>query len=209
MGIARARERLRLEGVHFAVRIIDAEQLSDIGRARRILVIQTEGRRDRDPLRPQDGSRAPLNHIVLVDGDDIVWNYGSCHAGNEEYASGIMHGIVLGAAQAGLGSQQAIASADCQAAVEPPLPTAEIVPFPAARRVGQIRKTAAYIASAPPKVAASHLAMQADKLTAGLSRKGLPQAAIAAEVAAYRSAVQAEVWRQVLTPKPNRPEGSA
>lgn len=77
---------------------------------------------------------------------------------------------------------------------------AEIIPFPASRRIGQIRKTATYIASATPRVAESHLQMQLDKLAKGLARKGLPQKVIAAEVAAYRSALQAEIWRAVLTP---------
>ena len=75
-----------------------------------------------------------------------------------------------------------------------------IVPFPAARRVGQIRKTAAYMAIATPRVAESHLQMQLDKLAKTLARKGIKPAAIAAEVAAYRTAIQAELWHQMLTP---------
>lgn len=75
-----------------------------------------------------------------------------------------------------------------------------IVPFPAARRVGQIRKTAAYMAIASPRVAESHLQMQLDKLTKTLAKKGIAPEAVAAEVAAYRAAIQAELWRQVLTP---------
>lgn len=77
---------------------------------------------------------------------------------------------------------------------------AMIVPFPASRRVGQIRKTAAYLASAAPKVAEAHAQMQMDKLTKSLARKGVGPEAIATEVSAYRSALQAELWRQVLTP---------
>ncbi|HMO29842.1 MAG TPA: DUF6074 family protein [Enterovirga sp.] len=82
-----------------------------------------------------------------------------------------------------------------------------MVPFPAARRVGQIRKTAAYMATATPRVAESHLQMQLDKLVKTLARKGVAPEAIAVEVSAYRAAVQAELWRQVLTP--NKPEGAA
>ena len=79
---------------------------------------------------------------------------------------------------------------------------AEIIPFPVSRRVALIRKTASFMASSSRAVAESHARVQAEKLEKSLTRKGVSRAIVEREVASYRSALDAALWRAVLTPEP-------
>lgn len=70
---------------------------------------------------------------------------------------------------------------------------AVVVPFPPARRIGQIRRTAAYMASASSAVAEAHLQREARRLVERLAGLQIPAATIEREVATYIAAVRQEL----------------
>lgn len=85
--------------------------------------------------------------------------------------------------------------------------SATIVPFPAARRVGKIRKTAHAMVTNGEPWAAKHLQQQLRRLAEGLARCGVPADEIAHHWNAFDTAVRVELWR--LTRQPRRPGGAA
>lgn len=76
--------------------------------------------------------------------------------------------------------------------------TAIVLPFPYSRRVPQIGKTAAYMASLPHKHAEGHLRDQLRRLEEGLRRKGVAEPLIRSEVGSYEGAIRAHLWRLIL-----------
>jgi hypothetical protein len=77
--------------------------------------------------------------------------------------------------------------------------SAIVVPFRFARRVSQIRKTAAYMAGLPAKHAEGHLRDQLRRLEEGLRKKGVADPLVRSEVASYEAAIRANLWRMILT----------
>lgn len=76
--------------------------------------------------------------------------------------------------------------------------SAIVVPFRFARRLPQIRKTAAYMMTVPANHAEGHLREQLRRLEDGLRKKGVAEALIQAEVGSYEGAIRAHLWRLVL-----------
>lgn len=77
--------------------------------------------------------------------------------------------------------------------------SAIIIPFRFARRLPQIRKTAAYMVSLPRNHAEGHLREQLRRLEDGLRKKGVADDMIRSEVASYQGAVRAHLWRLLLS----------
>lgn len=76
--------------------------------------------------------------------------------------------------------------------------TARIIPYPNDRRVGQIRKTARFVADLNDRQAEAHLREQVRRLHESLERKGIAPGLIASECAAYEGAIRAALWRVIL-----------
>jgi hypothetical protein len=79
-----------------------------------------------------------------------------------------------------------------------------IVPFPTARRRDLVEAVAAGMLKRAPDQAERHLAFSADRQAIVLRRRGIEQPVIDEQIAAFVSAVRAEVWRRVLTPQEAR-----
>jgi hypothetical protein len=77
--------------------------------------------------------------------------------------------------------------------------SATILPFRFARRLPQIRKTAAFMASVPGNHAEGHLREQLRRLEGGLRKKGVAEALIRSEAASYEGAIRAHLWRLLLS----------
>lgn len=77
--------------------------------------------------------------------------------------------------------------------------SALIIPFRFARRLPQIRKTAAYMLTLPANHAEGHLREQLRRLEDGLRKKGVVDALIRAEVGSYEGAIRAHLWRLLLS----------
>lgn len=77
--------------------------------------------------------------------------------------------------------------------------SAIIVPFRYARRLPQIRKTAAYMATVPANHAEGHLREQLRRLEEGLRKKGVTEPLIRAEVGSYEGAIRAHLWRLLIS----------
>lgn len=82
--------------------------------------------------------------------------------------------------------------------------SAVILAFPAARRIGAIRKTAGYMASVNERQAEAHLEVQVRRLAESLFMKGLDPETVDSECRSYQAAVRAQLWRCIL-----QPEGAA
>jgi hypothetical protein len=77
---------------------------------------------------------------------------------------------------------------------------AEIVPFPAARRVAFIRKHAARMAALAPVPAEKHLMQQLTVQRDTMLRRGIAPEVVEREITTLASAIRAALWRVVLTP---------
>ncbi|MGU3284996.1 DUF6074 family protein [Methylobacterium sp.] len=77
--------------------------------------------------------------------------------------------------------------------------TAIVLPFRYARRLPQIRKTAAYMATVPANHAEGHLREQLRRLEEGLRKKGVAEPLIRAEVGSYEGAIRAHLWRLLIS----------
>lgn len=77
--------------------------------------------------------------------------------------------------------------------------SAIVVPFRFARRLSQIRKTAAYMATLPVNYAEGHLQEQLRRLENGLRKKGVAESLIRSEIGSYEGAIRAQLWRMLLT----------
>ena len=84
---------------------------------------------------------------------------------------------------------------------------AEIVPFPAAARVGHARRIARSMAKSDPRWSEAHLRQQLRLLAKGLEKRGVASEEIAREWAAYETTIRAELVRLVYAPQ--RPTGGA
>jgi hypothetical protein len=78
---------------------------------------------------------------------------------------------------------------------------AAIVPFPIARRLDLVVAVAVGMLKRGPDQAERHLEFSAYRLESVLRRRGIDQPVFDREIAAFVSAVRAEVWRRVLTPQ--------
>ena len=78
---------------------------------------------------------------------------------------------------------------------------AELIPFPLTRRRIFIRRAAERLANASPttaeKLLAHALQQQADVMT----RRGLESSVIAREIRSFETAIRAEVWRLMFSPR--------
>ncbi len=78
---------------------------------------------------------------------------------------------------------------------------AEILAFPPARRLGFVRRQAAWFVEQSHEAAEANLARQLDLQRETLLRKGVDAGRLAAEIRDLESAIRSEVWRLVLTPE--------
>jgi Family of unknown function (DUF6074) len=76
--------------------------------------------------------------------------------------------------------------------------TAEIVPFPAARRIGFVRKMAELMASYRPDAAERTLRARLDATKDALLRRGISPEVAAHEVRSLELAIRAKLWSIVL-----------
>ncbi|MBN9043584.1 MAG: hypothetical protein BGP05_01220 [Rhizobiales bacterium 62-47] len=77
--------------------------------------------------------------------------------------------------------------------------TAKIVPFPVARRRDLVEAVAGGMLKRAPDQAERHLAFSADRQAIVLRRRGIEQSLIDEQIAAFVSAVRAEVWHRVMS----------
>ncbi|MEE7441050.1 DUF6074 family protein [Methylobacterium oryzae] len=77
--------------------------------------------------------------------------------------------------------------------------TAVVLPFRFARRLPQIRKTAAYMATVPGNHAEGHLREQLRRLEESLRKKGVAELEIRSEIGSYEGAVRAHLWRLLIS----------
>nr|WP_244413545.1 DUF6074 family protein [Methylorubrum extorquens] len=77
--------------------------------------------------------------------------------------------------------------------------SATILPFRFARRLPQIRKTAAFMAAVPGNHAEGHLREQLRRLEDSLRKKGVAEALIQSEAASYEGAIRAHLWRLLIS----------
>jgi hypothetical protein len=77
--------------------------------------------------------------------------------------------------------------------------TATVLPFQFARRLPQIRKTAAFMTTVPGNHAEGHLREQLRRLEDGLRKKGVSEPLIRSEVGSYESAIRAHLWRLLVS----------
>ncbi|CAO4175001.1 DUF6074 family protein [Methylorubrum extorquens] len=76
--------------------------------------------------------------------------------------------------------------------------SATVLPFRFARRLPQIRKTAAYMTTLPSNHAEGHLREQLRRLEEGLRKKGVAEPLICSEVASYEGAIRAHLWQLLI-----------
>lgn len=84
------------------------------------------------------------------------------------------------------------------------VPNAALIPFPIARRRNLVAAVAAGMLKRAPDQAERHLESSADRQAMVLRRRGIAQTIIDQEIAAFVSAVRAEVWCRVLAPQEAR-----
>jgi hypothetical protein len=75
---------------------------------------------------------------------------------------------------------------------------AEIVPFPAARRIGFIRNVAALMLSYRPDAAERTLRARLDATRSAMLRRGLAPQTVEREVRALELAIRARLWTIVM-----------
>lgn len=86
-------------------------------------------------------------------------------------------------------------------------PSAEVIPFPVARRVGKIRRTAQLVDESTDKAARAHWNRTVDDLTRQMARAGIPPEHIEAELRAFSGAVLAELAKRSQGASGFRPGG--
>ncbi len=74
----------------------------------------------------------------------------------------------------------------------------EIIPFPAFRRVGVIRRMARLMASYRPGAAERTLQAQLDAIRAAMVRKGIAADKATRETRALELAIRAELWAVIM-----------
>lgn len=75
-------------------------------------------------------------------------------------------------------------------------PTADVVPFPAAKRIGKIRRTAQLVVESTERAATAHWKRTISDMTRHLERAGIPSATIDAEIEAFKNAVGIAIARR-------------
>jgi hypothetical protein len=79
-----------------------------------------------------------------------------------------------------------------------PLMTAEIVPFPAVRRIGFIRKLARLMASYSPEGGERALYVRLNAQYSAMMKRGLSPEVVERELQALECAVRTELWGIVM-----------
>ncbi|CAM2762368.1 hypothetical protein JHFBIEKO_3551 [Methylobacterium mesophilicum] len=77
--------------------------------------------------------------------------------------------------------------------------SAIVLPFRFARRLPQVRKTAAYMATVSGNYAEGHLREQLRRLEDGLRKKNVSEPLIRSEVGSYEGAIRAHLWRLLVS----------
>ena len=77
-------------------------------------------------------------------------------------------------------------------------PTAEIVPFPAARRVGFVRKMVRLMVSYRPEGAERALQLRLEATRDAMLRRGLPADVVEREIRSLESAIRTKLWVIVM-----------
>jgi len=81
---------------------------------------------------------------------------------------------------------------------EEPMATAEIVPFPASRRIGIIRNMACMMASYRPVAAERTLRARLDATGTAMLRRGLSAEVVEREIRSLELAIRARLWVIVM-----------
>lgn len=76
--------------------------------------------------------------------------------------------------------------------------SADIVPFPAARRIGFIRKMARLMASYRPDAGERALQVRLDAIRSAMLRRGLRPDVVAREIRSLEFAIRARLWVIVM-----------
>ena len=74
-------------------------------------------------------------------------------------------------------------------------PAAEIIPFPAGKRIGKIRRTAQLVTESTDRAATAHWNRTVADITRQMERAGIPAERVAQELKAYTGAVLTEATR--------------
>jgi hypothetical protein len=77
--------------------------------------------------------------------------------------------------------------------------TTSVIPFPAARRVGQIRKIAWMMAAYRPAGAEAALKARLDATRSAMLRRGIPADAVEREIRSLELAIRAKLWAIILS----------
>jgi hypothetical protein len=72
--------------------------------------------------------------------------------------------------------------------------TAEIFPFPLARRLNLVRRQAEYSLTLKPEKGEAHIQRQLESQAEALRRRGVPEDAISREIAGLQAAIQSAMW---------------
>jgi hypothetical protein len=76
--------------------------------------------------------------------------------------------------------------------------SADIVPFPAARRIGFVRKMARLMASYQPDAADRSLRVRLDAIRSAMLRRGLSPEVVKREIRSLELAIRARLWVIVM-----------
>jgi hypothetical protein len=76
--------------------------------------------------------------------------------------------------------------------------TAKVVPFPAARRVGFVRRMAELLASYHPDAAERTLSARLHATRSAMLRRGLPSEVVEREIRSLELAIRARMWVIVM-----------
>ena len=88
-------------------------------------------------------------------------------------------------------------------------PMVEIIPFPAAKRVGKIRRTAQLLDENTARGAEAYWRRTVSDLHRQMDRAGVPADRIEAELRSFFDAVQEELTRRSYAGRQSRPGGDA
>ena len=82
--------------------------------------------------------------------------------------------------------------------------TAEVLPFPSARRADLVRSIVRRALTLRPAAGEDHIVRSMELQASVMRRKGVPSALIAKDVAALSAAIRANMWDAVLQPRETR-----
>jgi Asp/Glu/hydantoin racemase len=78
--------------------------------------------------------------------------------------------------------------------------SAEIVPFPVARRVDLVVSTARRMLELSPDRSERHLELACDRQAMVLRRRGIDATVVGCEISAFAAAVRSAIWHAVMAP---------